>query len=162
MGYRFTFREYECQNCNDWLTKSEGARAAGYRSITVNPTLNQFRDQASFNLLSDQGARLATQRNVDVESVFGRLKNNWRFRKFLWRGKELANVDWGILFIAHSIAKLAAVWFRQFHSQYFLFGGYFLESPLRISWFSIGGLFHQPSCGITVQSSRHPQAALHR
>jgi hypothetical protein len=73
-----------------------------------------IRDRARFNLRSDQGARLSTQRNADAESVFGGLKNNLRLIKFLVRGKELANVDWGILFIAHSIAKLAAVWFRQF------------------------------------------------
>jgi len=75
----------------------------------VNLTLNQFRDQARSNLLSDQGRRLSTQRNVDVESVFGRLKNNWGFRRFLLRGKEMVNVEWGILSIAHNIAKLAAV-----------------------------------------------------
>jgi hypothetical protein len=46
---------------------------------------------------------------VDVESVFGRLKYNWGFRRFLLRGKEKVNIEWGILSIAHNIAKLAAV-----------------------------------------------------
>jgi hypothetical protein len=109
LGYRPTLREYECQNCSGCLMKSECTRAVGNRCIKVNFTLNQFRDQARSNLLSDQGRKLSIQRNVDVESVFGRLKNNWGFRKFLLRGKEMVNIEWGILSIAHNIAKLAAV-----------------------------------------------------
>jgi len=89
--------------------KSECNRAVGNRCIRVNLNLNQYRDQARTNLLSDQGRKLAVQRNVDVESVFGRLKNNWGFRKFLLRGKEMVNIEWGNLSIAQTIAKLAAV-----------------------------------------------------
>jgi len=109
LGYRSTLREYECQNCNGCQMKSECTRSAGNRSVRVNSTLNQFRDQARSNLLSDQGRKLSVQRNVDVESVFGRLKNNWGFRRFLLRGKEMVNIEWGILSIAHNIAKLAAI-----------------------------------------------------
>jgi len=89
--------------------KSECTRAAGNRGIKVNFTLNQYRGQARSNLLSDQGRKLSIQRNVDVESVFGHLKNNWGFRRFLLRGKDMVNIEWGILSIAHNIAKLAAV-----------------------------------------------------
>ena len=59
------------------------------------------------NLLSDQGRKLSIQRNVDVESVFGQLKHNWGFRRFLLKGKEKVRTEWGILCIAHNIAKLA-------------------------------------------------------
>ena len=89
--------------------KSACTRAAGNRCISVNFSLNQFRDQARANLLSDQGRILSAQRNVDVEAVFGRLKNNWGFRRFLLRGIEKVNVEWGFLSIAHNIAKLAAI-----------------------------------------------------
>ena len=109
LGYLSKIREYECQNCSDCSMKSECTKANGNRSIRVNDSLNQFRDQARSNLLSDQGRKLSIQRNVDVESVFGRLKNNWGFRRFLLRGKEMVNIEWGILSIAHNIAKLAAV-----------------------------------------------------
>jgi len=107
LGYLSKIREYECQNCSDCSMKSECTKANGNRSIRVNDSLNQFRDQARSNLLSDQGRKLSIQRNVDVESVFGRLKNNWGFRRFLLRGKEMVNIEWGILSIAHNIAKLA-------------------------------------------------------
>jgi hypothetical protein len=109
LGYLSKLREYECQNCNGCPMKSECTKAAGNRCVQVNFTLNQFRDQARSNLLSDQGRKLSTQRNVDVESVFGRLKHNWGFRRFLLKGLEKVNVEWGILSIAHNIAKLAVV-----------------------------------------------------
>jgi transposase len=109
LGYLSTLREYECQNCSGCLMKSECTHAVGNRCIRVNHNLNQYRDQARTNLLSDQGRKLSVQRNVDVESVFGRLKYNWGFRRFLLRGKEKVNIEWGILSIAHNIAKLAGV-----------------------------------------------------
>ncbi|MEL7592077.1 MAG: transposase, partial [Anaerolineaceae bacterium] len=108
LGYLSKLREYECQNCSGCPMKSECTKAAGNRCISVNFHLKRFRDQARSNLLSDQGRKLSVQRNVDVESVFGRLKNNWGVRRFLLRGKENVNIEWGILSIAHNIAKLAA------------------------------------------------------
>jgi hypothetical protein len=69
--------------------------------------MNRFRAQARTNLLSDQGRKLSIQRSVDVESVFGQLKHNWGFRRFLLKGKEKVRTEWGILCIAHNIAKLA-------------------------------------------------------
>jgi len=41
--------------------------------------------------------------NVDI--VFGRLKQNWRFRRFLLKIIEKVSTEWGILSIAHKIAK---------------------------------------------------------
>jgi transposase len=108
LGYLSKLREYECQNCSGCPMKSECTKAAGNRCISVNFHLKRFRDQARSNLLSDQGRKLSVQRNVDVESVFGRLKNIRRVRRFLLRGKENVNIEWGILSIAHNIAKLAA------------------------------------------------------
>ena len=108
LGYQSTLREYECRDCNNCPVKSECTRAVGNRCISVNFHLKRFRDQARSNLLSDQGRKLSLQRNVDVESVFGRLKSNWGVRRFLLRGKENVNIEWGILSIAHNIAKLAA------------------------------------------------------
>lgn len=107
LGYQSTLREYGCKNCSSCPMKSECTRAAGNRCISVNFTLNRYRDQARSNLLSDQGRKLSIQRNVDVESVFGRLKNNWGFRRFFLRGIEKVNTEWGILSIAHNLAKLA-------------------------------------------------------
>jgi transposase len=107
LGYLTRIREYECQNCSGCLMKSECTRAVGNRKVNVSFTMNRFREQARTNLLSDQGRRLSIQRNVDVESVFGQLKHNWGFRRFFLKGKEKVGTEWGLLCIAHNIAKLA-------------------------------------------------------
>jgi len=107
LGYITRIREYECQNCTGCPMKSECTRAAGNRKVNVSFTLNRFREQARTNLLSDPGRKLSIQRNVDVESVFGQLKHNWGFRRFLLKGKDKVRTEWGLLCIAHNIAKLA-------------------------------------------------------
>jgi hypothetical protein len=51
---------------------------------------------------------LRSIRPVEAESVFARLKHNWGFRRFLLRGKEKVEVEWGSLCIAHNLAKVVA------------------------------------------------------
>ena len=53
------------------------------------------------------GSRCAPRRPIEAEAVFGRLKHNWGFRRFLLRGLEKVKTEWGILCIAHNIAKVA-------------------------------------------------------
>ncbi|MGQ9598627.1 MAG: transposase [Anaerolineae bacterium] len=55
----------------------------------------------------EQGKQLCTRRGVEAEAVFGRLKQNWGFRRFILRGPERVEVEWGLLCMAHNMAKLA-------------------------------------------------------
>jgi hypothetical protein len=66
-----------------------------------------MRAQAKEKLLSEQGTALRKQRSIDVETVFGRIKQDWGFRRFLLRGLEKVKAEWGLLCIAHNLAKLA-------------------------------------------------------
>jgi hypothetical protein len=45
---------------------------------------------------------------VEVESVFGRLKHNWGFRRFRLRGLEKVPIEWGLLCMAHNLATTTA------------------------------------------------------
>jgi len=45
---------------------------------------------------------------VEVESVFGRLKHDWGFRRFRLRGLEKVKVEWGLLCMAHNLATMTA------------------------------------------------------
>jgi hypothetical protein len=42
-----------------------------------------------------------------VESVFGRLKEDWGFRRFFLRGIAKVKTEFGLLCIAQNMAKLA-------------------------------------------------------
>jgi transposase len=106
-GYLTSVRVFECGGCASCLLKPECTRAAGNRRIWINPTLNRYQRQAREKLLSDQGRRLRSQRAVEVETVFGRIKQDWGFRRFTLRGLEKVKTEWGLLRIAHNLAKLA-------------------------------------------------------
>jgi len=107
-GYLSWRRRYECPDCSGCPVKAQCTRAAGNRRLDVSMPLMAYREQARRNLLSEEGQRLRARRGVDVESVFGRLKHNWNFRRFMLRGLEKVNIEWGLLCIAHNMAKLAA------------------------------------------------------
>ncbi len=46
------------------------------------------------------------QRSFDVETVFGDMKENGKFRRFRLRGKEKVSIEIGLWSIGHNIKKL--------------------------------------------------------
>jgi transposase len=107
-GYESERRHYECQSCQECPLKSECTKAKGNRRIQVSLKLLEFRRQARENLLSEQGITLRKKRAVDVETVFGNIKQNMRFRRFHLRGLEKVNTEWGLVCMAHNMRKLAS------------------------------------------------------
>ena len=107
-GYESTRRHYECANCQDCPLKSQCTKAKGNRRIQVSFKLLEYRRQARENLTSETGQALRKQRSVEVETVFGNIKHNMRFRRFHLRGLEKVNTEWGLVCIAHNMRKLAS------------------------------------------------------
>lgn len=106
-GYRGERRSYQAEDCTDCPLKAQCHKAIGNRRVQTSFQLQALRQQASQNLTSEIGKKLRSQRGVEVESVFGRLKENWGFRRFLLRGLEKVKTEIGLLCIAHNMAKLA-------------------------------------------------------
>ncbi len=69
----------------------------------------QYRQQVREQLASESGAALMKRRGIEVESVFGHLKEDRRFRRFLLRGLEKVKTEWGLLSIAHNLLKQTAL-----------------------------------------------------
>jgi hypothetical protein len=67
-----------------------------------------YREQARNNLTSERGVRLRSERSTEVETVFGHIKYNMGFRRFMLRGKEKVNTEWGLISLAHNLRKMAA------------------------------------------------------
>lgn len=105
-GFQVEHRHYACQECTGCPLKQKCTKAAGDRQIKVSFRQLEFRKQARENLCSDVGLRLRSQRGVDVEAVFGRIKECWGFRRFLLRGLEKVSAEWGLLCLAHNLAKV--------------------------------------------------------
>jgi len=107
-GYESERRYYECQSCQDCPLKSQCTQAKGNRRIQISMKLMEYRRQARENLTSESGVALRKKRAVDVETVFGNIKQNLRFRRFHLRGLEKVNTEWGLVCIAHNMRKLAS------------------------------------------------------
>lgn len=61
------------------------------------------------NLLNTKrGIKLRKQRAHDVETVFAQIKNNKGFRRYSLRGTQKAEIETGLLAIAHNLRKKAA------------------------------------------------------
>ena len=67
----------------------------------------KHKKKARDKLLSEEGVKKRQQRPADVEAVFGQIKNNKKFKRFLLRGIEKVEIEIGLVSIAHNIAKLA-------------------------------------------------------
>lgn len=106
-GYESERRHYECQSCMECPLKGECTKAKGNRQIQVSFKLIEYRRQARENLTSETGKSLRKLRSVEVETVFGNIKHNMRFRRFHVRGLEKVNTEWGLVCIAHNMRKLA-------------------------------------------------------
>ena len=60
-------------------------------------------------LASDEGYNLSVRRMQEPESVFGQIKNNRGFRRFLLRGLSKVSLEVGWLCLAHNLLKQAAL-----------------------------------------------------
>ena len=107
-GYATDRRNYRCADCMGCSLKPQCTQAKENRSIRISFRLMAYREQARNNLTSDRGVRLRSERCTEVETVFGHIKHNMGFRRFLLRGLDKVNTEWGLISIAHNMRKMAA------------------------------------------------------
>jgi len=82
--------------------------AKGNRRIQTSFKLMEHRCQAQENLTPESGVALRRKRALDVETVFGNIMHNIRFRRCHLRGLEKVNTERGLACIAHKMQKLAS------------------------------------------------------
>lgn len=105
-GYASNVRFYQAQRCENCPLRGQCHNAKTDRIIRINPNLQRHKDQARRNLNSLMGRFLRRKRSVEPESVFGQLKWNRKFNRFLLRGMEKVSCEFGILAIAHNLKKM--------------------------------------------------------
>jgi transposase len=108
-GFRVERRHYEAEECEDCPLRKQCTKGKGNRQVQLGFQLKAWRQQARENLTSEEGKKLRSLRGVEVESVFGRLKEDWGFRRFLLRGLEKVKTEFGLLCIAQNMAKMAVL-----------------------------------------------------
>ena len=108
-NYTQTYQRYQAKNCQGCPMRGSCFKGKGNRTVEISKKLTKYKQTARDKLLSDEGVEKRKQRPADVEAVFGQIKNNKKFKRFLLRGKEKVEIEIGLVSIAHNIAKLARI-----------------------------------------------------
>lgn len=98
-------RMYESNDCDNCVL-AESCKKGNLRSIQVNQRLERYKKETRENLESNKGIELRKLRSIEVETVFGNIKWNYSFRRFLLRGLEKVNIEMGLLSIAQNLRKI--------------------------------------------------------
>lgn len=76
--------------------------------MQVSKTFVEKRWISYENIISDKGILLRMNRSIQVEEVFGVLKNDYQFNRFLTRGKSSVKTEYILLCFAYNVNKLHA------------------------------------------------------
>lgn len=106
-GFEQEIKKYRAKNCTTCPLNGVCHKSKGNRIIQVNERLEKYKHQAYELLNSELGIKKRKQRCCDVEPVFGNIKNNHGFSRFMLRGKEKVSIEWGLLAIAQNLRKKA-------------------------------------------------------
>ena len=82
-------------------------KAKGNRIVEVNPKLIRYKQMVREKLLSEKGLQYRSQRPADVEAVFGNIKYNHNFKRFMLRGLDKVEIEAGLISLAHNLRKMA-------------------------------------------------------
>jgi transposase len=107
-GFEQTLTKYQAQRCEGCPMRGPCHQGKDNRRIEVNHRLNQLRRRARELLTSDDGIAHRKKRSIEVETVFGNMKQNKQFRRCLLRGTKKVMCELGFLAIAHNLMKKAA------------------------------------------------------
>ncbi|MBM7111787.1 Transposase DDE domain protein [Brevibacillus laterosporus] len=108
-GFEIRKRHYRSESCEGCPLKASCTKAKGNREISVSLRYLRYKQHARERLRSVEGYVLSVRRMIEPESVFGQMKNNRGFRRFLLRGLPKVSLEVGWLSLAHNLLKKAAV-----------------------------------------------------
>jgi transposase len=107
-GYRTLEQIYEAHDCDGCPLKEVCCPKYPRRRLYVRPILERHKQEAREHLTSPEGLRYRKRRMIEPESVFAQIKHNRRFRRFHLRGLEKVEIEFGLVAMAHNIAKWCA------------------------------------------------------
>lgn len=105
--YPVHIHRYTCLDCGKCPLKEQCTRSEGNRSLSVSWNYWRLKEQAKQLLTSEKGVKLRSRRGWEVEGVFGHIKYNRNFRRFMLRGLQKVRTELGLLSLAHNFIKLA-------------------------------------------------------
>lgn len=108
-GYIQTISRYTARDCSRCPLRGACHKGKGNRIMEVNQNARSHRKKMKEKLASEKGLEKRSQRPVDVETVFGNIKQNKGFKRFMLRGLEKVEIEFGLLAIGHNLAKFCTI-----------------------------------------------------
>ena len=106
-GYMISTKHYSNDKCGRCPHRDKCHKSkVGYRTLKVNQVILEHRPKTLEALTSEEGTLLRMNRSIQVEGVFGVLKEDYGFRRFLTRGKKNIETQFFLLAFALNIEKL--------------------------------------------------------
>ena len=87
-GYESEVTVYEYEDCMGWPYKEKCTKAKGNKRLYISKSFLEKCQESYENILSEKGIQYRMNRSIQVEGAFGVLKNDYRFQRFLHRGKQ--------------------------------------------------------------------------
>lgn len=107
-GFLKTYTVYKASGCRHCPLREACHKQKGNRIIHINHKGRDLRQKAHERLKTEKGIYYRKRRPVDVEPVFGNIKTNKNFKRFLLKGIDKTEIEWGLVCLAHNLKKIAA------------------------------------------------------
>jgi len=104
-GFEQTIHRYQAQNCQGCPLRCLCHKAKYHRIIERNYNLIRLKAKAKEKLISQQGIAHRKQRCWDIEAIFGNIKHNMNFKRFILRGVDKVETEIGLIAMAHNLKK---------------------------------------------------------
>ena len=108
-GFTVTKSYYVCESCAGCSYREQCFKGQyENRKIELSKTMRRQKEEAEERISTPKGILLRVNRSIQVEGVFGVLKQDYGFRRFLTRGKKNNETRLFILAMAFNIQKLCS------------------------------------------------------
>ena len=113
-GYLSTETIYECEDCSgcryrDKCIHGNNCKAPmdeRTKKLWVSKIMKEKRQDTLERITTEYGTQLRMNRSIQAEGSFAVIKDDMRFRQYLYRGKENVLAQSVLVAIAHNINKL--------------------------------------------------------
>lgn len=105
-GYESRSKVYICEDCSNCPYLGTCYKGKYAKQIQVSEQFDQYRKQILENITSEEGIRLRVNRSIQAEGAFGILKWDFRFQRFLTRGKKNVKTECILLALGFNVNKL--------------------------------------------------------
>lgn len=97
--------KYKTDCCRDCPLRMACNNGGESRTININHNLRELKDEIKQRLNTELGKEHRKTRAIVAEGIFGTIKGNWGFRRFLTKGLQKVEVETGLLAMAYNLKK---------------------------------------------------------